>query len=261
MLDQGKFMEMLHAITEVAKVQENRITKEEIQEYFSGMELQEMHYEHIYQYLGENGITIPGFLYKKIEEVVEEPKDKEKKEEGKQKKQSPILNMYMEDLAGIHTLEEQEKTRLFLAVRNGNGDAQNQLLESYLPIVVEIAKKYEGKGMPVEDLIQEGNIGLFQALEQVGQIANIADADQFVRDHILQCMVEAVDEEVGESDREATVLAKTGLISEAAKYLAEDMGRVATIKELAEYTKLEEKEIEDILQLSLDAIEVGKSNE
>ena len=82
-----------------------------------------------------------------------------------------------------------------------------------------------------------------------------------MRDHILQCMVEAVDEEVGESDREATVLAKTGLISEAAKYLAEDMGRVATIKELAEYTKLEEKEIEDILQLSLDAIEVGKSNE
>ena len=48
------------------------------------------------------------------------------------------------------------------------------------------------------------------------------------------------------------------MINEAVKYLAEDLGRVATLQELAEYTKLSEKEIEDIRKLSLDAIEVGK---
>lgn len=257
MLDRSKFMEMLQSITEVAKVQDNRLTKEEIADYFSEMELEEAHFQHIYQYLGENGITVPGFLYKKVEaqDEVEETEEGEKNEE--EEKKSPVLSMYMEELSSLETISEQEKTPLFLGVRNGDSEAKNRLFEGYLPVVVELANKYKGKGMLVEDLIQEGNLGLFEALEKVGEISNIADADTFIVESIRQAMVEVVDEEIGENDWEETVLAKTGLISEAAKYLAEDMGRVATVKELAEFTKLTEEEIKDILKLSLDAVEVG----
>lgn len=259
MLDRSKFMEMLQSITEVAKVQDNRLTKEEIAEYFSEMELEEAHFQHIYQYLGENGITVPGFLYKKVEEAeVEEAEQGEKNEE--EEKKSPVLSMYMEELSSLETISEQDKTPLFLGVRNGDEEAKKRLFEGYLPVVVELANKYKGKGMLVEDLIQEGNLGLFEALEKVGEISNIDDADTFIVESIRQAMVEVVDEEIGENDWEETVLAKTGLISEAAKYLAEDMGRVATVKELAEFTKLTEEEITDILQLSLDAVEVGKED-
>lgn len=261
MLDRVKFMEMLQAITEVAKVQDNRLTKEEIADYFSEMELEDAHFQHIYQYLGENGITVPGFLYKKIE-VQEEPEEAEQNEnksakENEEEKQSPVLSMYMEELSYLETMSEQEKTPLFLGVRNGEEEAKNRLFEGYLPVVVELANKYKGKGMLVEDLIQEGNLGLLEALGKVGEISNIEDADTFIIESIRQAMVEVVDEEIGENDWEETVLAKTGLISEAAKYLAEDMGRVATVKELAEFTKLSEEEIKDILQLSLDAVKVG----
>lgn len=263
MLDRAKFMEMLQAITEVAKVQENRLTKEEIADYFSEMELEEAHFLHIYQYLGENGITVPGFLYQKVEvqeEKTEADSQEAQKESEEKKEQSAILSMYMEELSALETITEQEKTALFLGVRNKDADAKKRLLEGYLPVVVELANKYEGKGMLVEDLIQEGNLGLFEALEKVGEISNIADADTFIIESIRQAMVEVVDEEIDENDWEATVLAKTGLINEAAKYLAEDMGRVATVKELAEFTKLSEQEIKDILQLSLDAVKVGKEN-
>ena len=259
MLDRSKFMEMLQSITEVAKVQDNRLTKEEIADYFSEMELEEAHFQHIYQYLGENGITVPGFLYKKVEEAeVEEVEQGQKNEE--EEKKSPVLSMYMEELSSLETISEQEKTPLFLGVRNGDEEAKKRLFEGYLPVVVELANKYKGKGMLIEDLIQEGNLGLFEALEKVGEISNIDDADTFIVESIRQAMVEVVDEEIGENDWEETVLAKTGLISEAAKYLAEDMGRVATVKELAEFTKLTEEEITDILQLSLDAVEVGKED-
>lgn len=259
MLDRSKFMEMLQSITEVAKVQDNRLTKEEIAEYFSEMELEEAHFQHIYQYLGENGITVPGFLYKKVEED-EVEKDEQGQKNEEEEKKSPVLSMYMEELSSLETISEQEKTPLFLGVRNGDEEAKKRLFEGYLPVVVEIANKYKGKGMLVEDLIQEGNLGLFEALEKVGEISNIDDADTFIVESIRQAMVEVVDEEIGENDWEETVLAKTGLISEAAKYLAEDMGRVATVKELAEFTKLTEEEITDILQLSLDAVEVGKED-
>lgn len=259
MLDRSKFMEMLQSITEVAKVQDNRLTKEEIADYFSEMELEEAHFQHIYQYLGENGITVPGFLYKKVEED-EVEKDEQGQKNEEEEKKSPVLSMYMEELSSLETISEQEKTPLFLGVRNGDEEAKKRLFEGYLPVVVELANKYKGKGMLVEDLIQEGNLGLFEALEKVGEISNIDDADTFIVESIRQAMVEVVDEEIGENDWEETVLAKTGLISEAAKYLAEDMGRVATVKELAEFTKLTEEEITDILQLSLDAVEVGKED-
>lgn len=253
MLEQGKFMEMLKAMTEVAKVQENKITKEEIREYFAGMELQDSQYELVYEYLGENGITVPGYFYQKKEEQAETNEETGAEEENC----SPVLSMYMEEIQSFPQMSPQEKMDMFLQVRNKEKQAKQRLLEGYLPVVVEMANKYKGKGMLVEDLIQEGNIGLFQAIERVGEISNLSDADTFIIESIRQSMVEAVDEEQEDQDWEASVLAKTGLIGEAAKYLAEDLGRVATLKELAEFTKLSEEEIESILPLSVHAVEVG----
>lgn len=233
------------------------MTKEEIADYFKGMEVTKEQFEAIYQYLGDNGVTVPGFLYQKIEGAKEE-ENGEEEQAGKEQVQSVAHRLYLEELESLETLTEQEKTRLFLAVRNGQEEAKGPLLEGYLPVVAALAEKYKNKGMLVEDLIQEGNIGLLQALDKVSDIAKVEDADTFLVESVRKAMVDAVDEEIGENDWESSVLAKSGLINEAAKYLAEDLGRVATLQELAEYTKLPEKEIEDIRKLSLDAIEVGK---
>ena len=259
MLDKGKFMEMLEAITQVAKVQENYITKEEIEEYFRDMELEEGHYQHIYQYLGENGIKVAGFIHKEFPKEIEKESSKEVDTE-KKGEESQVLSFYMEELDNISQISEKEQTTLFIQLRNGEERAKERLLEGYLPIVVEIANAYKGKGISVEDLIQEGNLGLWEGLEQVTTIANIEDGDSFLREHIKMAIVTVIDEENDETDWETTMVAKTGLISEAAKVLAEDMGRVATIKELAEYTKISEEEVKDILSLSLDAVKVGEEN-
>lgn len=257
MLDQSRFMELLKEITEVAKVQENRITKEEIAEYFKGMDMTKEQFVAVYQYLGDNGITVPGFAYKRTEVAIEDEKE-EGRNAGKEQIKSVAHRLYLEELEGLETLTQQEKTRLFLAMRNGQKEAKGPLLKGYLPVVAALAEKYKNKGIPVEDLIQEGNIGLLQALDRVSEIAKVEDADTFLVESVRKAMVDAVDEEIGANDWESSVLAKSGLINEAAKYLAEDLGRVATLQELAEYTKLSEKEIEDIRKLSLDAIEVGK---
>ncbi|CDE43504.1 putative uncharacterized protein [Clostridium sp. CAG:411] len=255
MLNQSKFMELLKEITEVASIQEKQITKEEIAEYFKEMDVTEEQFLAVYQYLGDNGITVPGFVHQKVEEKVEETEKTEK-----EAAQSVSHRLYLEELENLEHLTEQEKARLFLAVRNGEQEAKVQLMEGYLPAVVEMAERYKDKGMPLEDLIQEGNIGLLQALEKVHEIAKIEDAEEFIIETIRQVMVEVVDENIGEKDQEASVVAKTGLISEAAKYLAEELGRVATAKELADYTKLSEQEIESVLKLSLDAVELGKGD-
>lgn len=251
MLEQNKFLELLKEIVEVAKVQEGKITKEEVVSYFDGMDLTDQQFEAVYQYLGDNGIKIPGFVHKEVEQ------EKTEKTE-KQEEDSVAHRLYLEEIQDINTITEEEKRKLVLAIRDGQEQAKNQLFNGYLSLVVELAQRYSGKGMPIEDLEQEGNIALFQAIEKVGEIAKLEDVDTFLTESVRQAMVEAVDEEIGNSDWENSMLAKSNLVNEAAKYLAEDLGRVATVQELAEYTRLTEQEILDLRTLSLDAIKVGK---
>ncbi len=251
MLEQNKFLELLKEIVEVAKVQEGKITKEEVVSYFDGMDLTDQQFEAVYQYLGDNGIKIPGFVHKEVEQ------EKTEKTE-KQEEDSVAHRLYLEEIQDINTITEEEKRKLVLAIRDGQEQAKTQLFNGYLSLVVELAQRYSGKGMPIEDLEQEGNIALFQAIEKVGEIAKLEDVDTFLTESVRQAMVEAVDEEIGNSDWENSMLAKSNLVNEAAKYLAEDLGRVATVQELAEYTRLTEQEILDLRTLSLDAIKVGK---
>ena len=63
------------------------------------------------------------------------------------------------------TLERQYATDLRTVVRDGHS-ARNHLLEANLRLVVSLAKRYTGRGMPLLDLIQEGNLGLIRAVEK-----------------------------------------------------------------------------------------------
>lgn len=250
---------MLQSITEIAKTQENKLTKEEIKKYFKDMELEEQHYQHIYQYLGDNRIQVQGFRYQPITEKASVSKENNiELEENKQIETSVHLKMYLKELENLPQSCETES--MFLRFYNQEENVKEEIISVYLPVVVELAKSYQDKGMALEDLIQEGNMGLLQALEKVNQIQKLSDADRFIKESIQMAMIQALDEETEENDWESAILAKTNLISEAAKYLAEDLGRVATIEELSEYTRMTETEIKDLLELSLDAVKVGSKN-
>jgi len=64
-----------------------------------------------------------------------------------------------------HVLAPEERARLKLAVSNGES-ARHQLAQANYRLVISIAKKYVGRGVPLLDLIQEGNLGLLQAVER-----------------------------------------------------------------------------------------------
>ncbi len=251
MLDKMKFLEMLTSIVEIAKTQENTITQDEIKSYFNGMELEAEHYDHIYAYLAENQIKVKGFLYTpkgKEAEDIEQPQSKE---------DSKFLKMYLEDLASLTRLSDGEEEVFLKQLISGEESVQKALMEHWLFKVVDIARTYEGKGALLEDLIQEGNMGLLTGLQELlGRKDNI-DGAEYLKESIEKAMIDYIDELNDGDDWSNAVVAKTNLLSEAARYLAEELGRVATIKELSEYTKISEEEIEDILTLSLDAIETG----
>lgn len=265
MLDKGKFMELLASIVEIAKTQENTITQDEIKQYFKDMKLQEEQYDHIYEYLAANEIKVKGFLNSKIK--IDDESEKLDKESENEEKDSIYLEMYLEELKEIEQLEKQEETKLLMDLINGQEYAKKRLIEGWLIKVVEIAKGYKekialdkmplNKNVLIEDLIQEGNIGLLSGVEGIFGKKEMLDGPQYLKESILFAMEQMIDNNMAEDDWEHTVLAKTNLINEAVSYLAEELGRVATLEELSDFTKLSVEEIEDIRTLSLDAIKVG----
>jgi RNA polymerase primary sigma factor len=77
-----------------------------------------------------------------------------------------LLAAYMARIGRGELLDHREEMELGRRGRAGDGDARTQLVEKNLRLAVSVARKYRGQGLPFEDLIQEGNIGLMKAVEK-----------------------------------------------------------------------------------------------
>src|ERR687894_2510026 len=77
-----------------------------------------------------------------------------------------VLTQYLGRVRGGRLLDAGEEKALSRRARGGDMRARQKLIESNLRLVISIAKKYRGRGVPFEDLIQEGNAGLIRAVEK-----------------------------------------------------------------------------------------------
>ncbi len=77
-----------------------------------------------------------------------------------------LLARYLSHIGRGDLLTHQEEIELSNAAKAGDARARRRLIEKNLRLVVSVAKKYRGYGLPFEDLIQEGNIGLMKAVEK-----------------------------------------------------------------------------------------------
>ena len=73
------------------------------------------------------------------------------------------LNIYLDEIGQVSLLSEDEERRLSARIKAGDERALNKLVEANLRFVVSIARQYQGKGLTMDDLISEGNIGLVKA--------------------------------------------------------------------------------------------------
>ncbi|MEA3332811.1 MAG: sigma-70 family RNA polymerase sigma factor [Pseudomonadota bacterium] len=76
------------------------------------------------------------------------------------------LESYLEDIRGIPLLDEVEEVDLAKRVQSGDEEARKKMIEANLRLVVHLVKHYQNRGLPTEDLIEEGNLGLIRAVER-----------------------------------------------------------------------------------------------
>lgn len=76
------------------------------------------------------------------------------------------IRMYLNEIGRFSLIDAEEEVRLGRLIQQGNQEARRKLAEANLRLVVSIAKKYMGRGLWLLDLIQEGNVGLFRAVDK-----------------------------------------------------------------------------------------------
>lgn len=75
-------------------------------------------------------------------------------------RQDESLKIYFKDVSKLPMISPEEEIKLTKRVKAGDEQAAKKLIEANLRFVISVAKQYQNKGIPLVDLIQEGNIGL-----------------------------------------------------------------------------------------------------
>jgi len=247
------FREMLSELRELADKQENHLTREEVKKFFSKGALNEEQLELVCEYLVSQKIKVDGYQKKEKTEQMQMKNGKE--EQGKEEvptERPDFLGMYLEELAGIEKISRQEEERLFLEAASGDLLAKSSLAKQYLQTVYELAMTYAASEMPLEDLVQEGNVGLLLALENLEPKANLEEYQKTLFNKIQEAMEEAMEMSQDTKDMDEEIAGRVNHLNEAILNLEEDLGHKVSMEELSAYLEMPLEEIQDILRMAGD---------
>ena len=164
-----------------------------------------------------------------------------------------FYQMYLEELEAVAEAGPEEELSLLERLAAGDDSARERLIEGNLKRVLEYAKEYDGRGLPMGDLVQEGNM----ALTALAMEYESGAFQELLRERVRACIEAALEEQRMEAEIEENVAARVNVLQEVSRVMAKELGREATVEELAAKMKMTEDEIRDIMKVTLDAVNVG----
>ncbi|HEY5909503.1 MAG TPA: RNA polymerase sigma factor RpoD/SigA [Verrucomicrobiae bacterium] len=154
---------------------------------------------------------------------------------GSARETSPAYNcvaLYLRDICRAKLLTREEEIELAGRIKKGDREAREQLIKSNLRLVVRIARAYEGLGLPLLDLISEGNIGLLRAVDRFDPYKG-AKFSAYSAFWIRQAITQALASQSKTIRLPVHVVSKLSKMHRAASRLEDTLGREPTDDELA----------------------------
>jgi RNA polymerase primary sigma factor len=153
------------------------------------------------------------------------------------------FNKYLKEVSNLDMISPELEIELAKQIKSGNKKAQEKLITANLRFVISVAKQYLGRGLEIDDLVSEGNLGLIKAAEKFDEtrgIKFISFAVWWIRQSILQAIADN-SRIVRLPLNQINALNK---INSAQSQLEQELGRQATAIELSEYLGIDEDKIE-----------------
>ena len=172
-------------------------------------------------------------------------------------RESPSFVKYLNDISKIGLVSPEEEVVLAEKIKCGDKIAEERLVRANLRFVVSVAKQYQGQGLTLPDLVNEGNIGLVQAAKRFDDTRGfkfISYAVWWVRQSIMQAITDQA-QMIRVPQNKITLKNK---IQKTYAALEQELDRIPSAEELAEVMGLQTEEVQatiglGIAHISLDA--------
>lgn len=162
---------------------------------------------------------------------------------------SDSMDMYLAQIGRWPLLRAKEECDLARKAKNGSDRAKRKLIESNLKLVVSVAKVYSRSGVPLPDLIQEGNIGLIKAVDSFDPEKGFRFSTYAVA-WIRQAITRAIEKQQRAIRVPSYVVQSIRKLHKVESSFMNQFGREPTVEELCERTQLPRERVLQLLEAS-----------
>ena len=233
--DERVFAQSLEKVRRLAREQGNCVSEEQVREEFAALDLSDAQLQMVYDYLSKHGVGI-GEPPVSDAFLTEEERN--------------YLQDYLDEIAGIPVCSDGEREACILSAMAGDRQAGQRLTESYLKEVADIARLYTGQGVPLEDLIGEGNVALSMAVSSLEGAPDAAGAQKKLVRLIMDAMEDFIRDHAENEKRDQRIADRVNRVADKARKLAGEYHRKVTPEELMRETGLSMKAIQDAMRMS-----------
>jgi RNA polymerase primary sigma factor len=194
--------------------------------------------------------------------VVDSDKDISEEERKKRKREREVdlleisndsVRMYLSEIGRVPLIDGRKEVELARRIAKGDASAKQQLAEANLRLVVSIAKKYIGRGLSFLDLIQEGNIGLFRAVEKFDPDRGFKFST-YATWWIRQAITRAIADQARTIRIPVHMVETINKLTHTQRRLVQELGREPTAEELATEMEMDIKKVRHIQKISQDIV-------
>lgn len=241
MVDQHTFLETLNSVKEIIATSETTMSEEAMLGYFKDMDLDGSQKAMVIDYL-----TNP-------ENYKEKEEKKPEEEASESEDELNVYQMYLDELEQLNTYSEEEVNGFYRLLLQGDDSVIEKISHAWLVRVTDIAQQYLEEKLLLEDLVQEGNIALFMELSRLCGSMEKNDPEELLRQAVERGIMEYAAQIRDAKEMEDSIVGKINLVNAAKTILTEENNAVPTLKELAEYTKIAESELEALQDIMEEA--------
>ncbi|NLG69383.1 MAG: sigma-70 family RNA polymerase sigma factor [Firmicutes bacterium] len=164
-----------------------------------------------------------------------------------------LLQTYLREIGTVPLLTREEEIELAKRAEQGDVRAKARLIESNLRLVVNVAMRFVDRGVPVLDLVQEGNIGLMRAVEKYDWRKGFRFST-----YATWWIVQAVRRALGDQSRTirlpAHMIETIGKVNTTASLLGHELGREARAEEVAAHLGMEPSRVEEAMRAAQELL-------
>lgn len=194
--------------------------------------------------------------------AIDKDKEQTDEERGRRKREREVdlleisndsVRMYLSEIGRVPLIDAKKEVELARRIRKGDASAKQQLAEANLRLVVSIAKKYIGRGLSFLDLIQEGNIGLFRAVEKFDPERGFKFST-YATWWIRQAITRAIADQARTIRIPVHMVETINKLTHTQRRLVQELGREPTVEELSVEMEMDIKKVRHIQKISQDII-------